>query len=398
MAEISPPKYVKSVLKVLNSHEFPACIVGGCVRDAILGVEPQDWDVATGALPEQVVSLFPDSLPTGIKHGTVTVRSGNHFVEVTTFRTDGDYVDHRHPDNVSFVGDIHTDLSRRDFTINAIAVTSEGKVIDPFHGIDDIFSGIIRCVGLPQKRFEEDALRMLRAFRFSSRFGFMIEAKTLEAIKENAHLASSLSAERVRDEVEKILMTPNPEMLYTVVECGLLDTYVQKHLSRNDGLLRISALNRKPVLRWALFSVVLLADECISDVRNFLGTLRLDGRTIRCCSDSCEIMKNSPPKDSMEWKFLLKQYGADTVECAASCWSVIFESDYLDTFKKILKSGECFSLNHLSVNGNDLINMGYDGKKIGEELNLLLDSVIVSPKKNNRADLLAQAEQDLNSR
>ena len=174
MVDITPPKYVRNVLKTLSSHGYPACIVGGCVRDMILRVPPNDWDIATAATPEELLELFPDSIPTGIKHGTLTVRSGGQFVEVTTFRDDGEYLDHRHPDHVSFVGDLNTDLSRRDFTINAIAVTATGVLVDPYHGIDDIRSGIIRAVGSPKQRFEEDALRMLRAFRFSSRLGFEI--------------------------------------------------------------------------------------------------------------------------------------------------------------------------------------------------------------------------------
>ena len=394
MAEISPPKYVKAVLKTLNAHEYPACIVGGCVRDAILGVEPQDWDVATGALPSQVMELFPDCIPTGIRHGTVTVRSFGQFVEVTTFRADGEYADHRHPDKVSFVGDLSADLSRRDFTINAIAVTSEGTVVDPYHGIEDIFSGTVKCVGEPGKRFEEDALRMLRAFRFSSRFGFEIEERTFLAIKENAPLAASLSAERVRDELEKILLTSNPEILYTLIDCGLMDGYIDKHLSRDDGLIRIAVLNKKPLVRWALFCTVLLADECIRDVRAFLTALRLDGRTVRCCSDCCEILKSAPPETNVEWKQLLRKYGVDTVECAASCWSAVYEQNFQEILKRILKSGECFSLHHLAINGNDLLSAGYDGKRIGEMLNSLLDAVISSPEKNSRDTLLRMASSE----
>ena len=144
MVDITPPKYVRNVLKTLSSHGYPACIVGGCVRDMILRVPPNDWDIATAATPEELLELFPDSIPTGIKHGTLTVRSGGQFVEVTTFRDDGKYLDHRHPDHVSFVGDLNTDLSRRDFTINAIAVTATGVLVDPYHGIDDIRSGMSR--------------------------------------------------------------------------------------------------------------------------------------------------------------------------------------------------------------------------------------------------------------
>lgn len=389
MPSITPPEYVKNVLRTLNAHEYPACIVGGCVRDSVIGVEPQDWDISTGALPEEVLRLFPDSIPTGIKHGTITVKSGNHFVEVTTFRSDGEYADHRHPDKVSFVGNLAMDLSRRDFTINAIAVTSDGTVVDPYHGIDDIKAGIIRCVGSPEKRFEEDALRMLRAFRFSSRLGFEIEENTYNAIKANAFLTTSLSSERVRDEIEKILLTSSPETLFTVIRLNLLDSYLIKHLSRNDALVIISKVIRKALPRWALFCTALLADDCIDSVRSFLSDLRLDGRTIRCCSDCCEILKGSPPSDKTEWKRLLKKYGTDAVECAAICCDAIYNESYLEKFRKILKSGECFSMSRLAVNGNDLMALGLKGKQLGETLDFLLEYVIDFPENNNRDLLLS---------
>ena len=389
MVEVTPPKYVRTVLHKLKSHGYASCIVGGCVRDLILGVQPHDWDLATAALPEDVLALFPDAIPTGIRHGTVTVRSGGQFVEVTTFRSDGEYADHRHPDTVSFVGDLNTDLSRRDFTINAIAVTSEGVIIDPFHGISDIQNRIIRCVGEPVKRFEEDALRMLRAFRFSSRLGFEIEPNTFRAIEANARLTAGLSSERVRDEIEKILLTASPEALYTVIRLGLLDSFLIKHLSRDDGLLRISVLRKKALPRWALFCTVLLADECISSVRGFLTALRLDGRTIRCCSDACEILSKTPPEKIPAWKRLLNKYGVDSVECAALYWDAIYGGHFEAALKKVLKSGECFSLRNLAVNGKDLLPLGYQGRKLGEMLDFLLDYVIDYPENNQRELLLS---------
>ena len=391
MVDMTPPKYVRSILRTLKIHGYPACIVGGCVRDLILGTEPNDWDIATAARPEEVMALFPDCIPTGIKHGTVTVRSGSRFVEVTTFRSDGDYADHRHPDTVSFVGDLNTDLSRRDFTMNAIAVTSDGVIIDPYRGMQDISAGIIRCVGTPEKRFDEDALRMLRAFRFSARLGFEIEPDTMKAIEANAGLAARLSSERVRDEIEKMLLTGSPEILYQVINCGLLDSYLKKHLSRDDGLLLISALKKKPVPRWALFSAVLLADECISDVRNFLISLHLDGKTIRCCTVACEMLKKAPPESRKEWKTLLFKNGIDSVECAALCWDVLYGGEFELLLQEIIRSGECFTLKELAVNGNDLAVLGLRGKQMGDMLNFLLEYVIEYPENNNRETLIALA-------
>ena len=396
MPEISPPKYVKNVLKTLDSHGYSSCIVGGCVRDAIRGIEPHDWDVATVALPEQVFALFPNSIPTGIKHGTVTVRSEDQFVEVTTFRSESGYADHRHPDSVNFVGDLKTDLSRRDFTINAIAMTSDGEIIDPYHGIDDILSRIIRCVGAPEKRFEEDALRMFRAFRFSARLGFSIEQNTYEAIQENARLARKLSAERVRDEIEKMLLTGTPEILYQVISCGLADRFLAKHLDSDDAMIRISTLSRDALARWAMFCTILLEDGCICDPEQFLSALRLDRRTIRCCKECCEILKQSPPEDVVGWKQLMRKYGPDTIECASKCSDAMhLEKPYcVDLVKKIVESRECFSIQGLAVNGNDLREIGYQGINIGIELNALLDMVIDFPEKNERELLLATALED----
>ena len=391
MVDMTPPKYVRSILRTLKIHGYPSCIVGGCVRDLILGTEPNDWDIATAAHPEEVMELFPDCIPTGIKHGTVTVRSDSRFVEVTTFRSDGDYADHRHPDTVSFVGDLNTDLSRRDFTMNAIAVTSDGVIIDPYRGVEDISAGIIRCVGIPEKRFDEDALRMLRAFRFSARLGFEIEPDTLQAIEENAELSARLSSERVRDEIEKMLLTGSPEILYQVIDCGLLDSYLQKHLSRDDGLLRIAALKKRAVPRWAMFSAILLADECIPDVKDFLTSLHLDGKTIRCCSVACEMLRKTPPETRKEWKMLLHLHGIDSVVCASLCWDAIYGKEFEPLLQEIIGSGECFTLKELAVSGNDLAALGLHGKQLGNMLEFLLEYVIEYPEKNNREILMALA-------
>ena len=391
MLDMTPPKYVRNVLRTLQIHGYPSCIVGGCVRDLVLGTEPNDWDVATAAHPEEVMALFPRCIPTGIRHGTVTVRSGAGFVEVTTFRSDGDYADHRHPDTVSFVGDLNTDLSRRDFTMNAIAVTADGVIIDPYRGMEDISAGIVRCVSVPDKRFEEDALRMLRAFRFSARLGFEIEDGTMRAIRNNAPLASALSSERVRDEIEKMLLTGSPEILYQVVDCGLLDRFLNRHLSRDDGLMLIAALKKRAIPRWALFSAILLADECISDVRQFLTDLHLDGKTIRCCTTACELLKKAHPESRAVWKKLLFRHGIDAVECAALCWDVLYGGEFASLLQEIIRSGECFTLRDLAVNGNDLAGLGLKGKQLGEMLTFLLEYVIEHPENNRRETLMALA-------
>lgn len=391
MANISPPKYVKHILVTLQSRGHAAYLVGGCVRDMILGVQPQDWDVCTSALPEQTLEIFPGSRPTGLKHGTVTVCVNSRSVEVTTFRSDGSYADHRHPDAVSFVGDLTTDLSRRDFTMNAIALPPDGLVADPFGGVDDIRNKMIRCVGYPELRFEEDALRMFRALRFSARLGFEIEAETLAAIKKKAPLAASLAPERVRDEVEKILLTPSPETVYTLIELGLLDVFLIKRMPDPWRLHRLKTLPRKAMPRWAALCCALEKFGCISSAEELLSALRLDSRTIRCCSDAALLVKKPKPADSVTWKRFLCQYGVDSVSCAAQCWDAFTGGSSMRELRMLLKSGECFSMKHLAVSGDDLLELGLRGRELGDMLRFLLDYVMEYPANNRRELLLTLA-------
>lgn len=391
MANISPPKYVKHILVTLQSRGHAAYLVGGCVRDMILGVQPQDWDVCTSALPEQTLEIFPGSRPTGLKHGTVTVCVNSRSVEVTTFRSDGSYADHRHPDAVSFVGDLTTDLSRRDFTMNAIALPPDGLVADPFGGVDDIRNKMIRCVGYPELRFEEDALRMFRALRFSARLGFEIETETLAAIKKKAPLAASLAPERVRDEVEKILLTPSPETVYTLIELGLLDVFLIKRMPEPWRLHRLRTLPRKAMPRWAALCCALEKFGCISSAEELLSALRLDSRTIRCCSDAALLVKKPKPADSVTWKRFLCQYGVDSVSCAAQCWDAFTGGSSMRELRMLLKSGECFSMKHLAVSGDDLLELGLRGRELGDMLRFLLDYVMEYPANNRRELLLTLA-------
>ncbi len=390
MAVITPPKYVKQVLITLQSRGYLAYLVGGCVRDMILGVHPQDWDICTSALPEQVQSLFAHTVATGIRHGTVTVMVGSHGVEVTTFRTDGGSLDHRHPEAVSFVGDLTSDLARRDFTMNAIALPPDGLLADPFGGVEDIQKGIIRCVGEPERRYEEDALRMFRALRFSARLGFAVEEETLHAIYRKAHLAVNLSAERVRDETEKMLLTKSPEILSLVIETGLLDRFL---LHRGENLTpqfrALQALPRKAMPRWAGLCALLEQNGMITSAGDFLSALRLDGRTIRCCGDCCALLHTEPPQTKKSWKKLLNRCGVDTAMCAAQVSDALRGGKCREALRAVLKSGECFSVRHLAVTGDDLVELGLRGRALGEMLDFLLDYVMDYPE-NNRRELLLQ--------
>lgn len=389
MSNITPPQYVKKILIGLQSRGHLAYLVGGCVRDMLLGVRPQDWDICTSALPEQVIEIFPLSRPTGFKHGTVTVVMGSKSVEVTTFRCEGAYEDHRHPDAVSFVGDLTTDLSRRDFTMNAIALPVDGLIADPFNGVEDIENHIIRCVGLPMLRFEEDALRMFRALRFSARLGFEIEPETLKALKIRAPLAASLAPERVKTEVEKLLLTKAPEKIYELISYGLMDRYLICRMSSEGRLRRMAGLPRKALPRWAALCMILEKQGCISSPETFLTSLHLDSRTIRCCVDACYLILRPKPADVPQWKRLLRDYGVDTVGCAAVCADCLYGGHCKNELKAILKSGECFSMKHLAVSGDDLLSIGLKGRELGVMLRFLLDYVIDYPE-NNRRELLLQ--------
>ena len=392
MPQINPPKYVRQILFTLQARGHLAYLVGGCVRDVIMEITPQDWDICTSALPEEVLELFPGSVPTGIRHGTVTVVIGSKSSEVTTFRTEGDYRDHRRPDSVTFVSDLITDLSRRDFTMNAIALSADGMIADPFDGVSDIAKRTIRCVGEPKLRFTEDALRMFRALRFSARLGFTIEYDTMQAIEQCAPLAAELAPERVRDEIEKILLTTRPETMSAAISFGLMKKYVSGAGWKTPNFADIADMPRKALTRWVAFAIMLRKYGYIPSARDFLMQLRLDGRTIRCCADAEVLLSQEPPRDDLGWKKMLNRYGVDTVTCAVQTYAVIYGIDREKELKNILKSGECFSLKHLAVTGDDLLALGLKGPELGEMLKFLLEYVMEYPDNNKREILLELAK------
>lgn len=391
MENITPPKYVRQVLRSLQARGYVAYLVGGCVRDMALGVRPHDWDICTSALPEQVMEVFPGALPTGIRHGTVTVRINSRSVEVTTFRSEENYTDHRHPETVRFVGELTTDLSRRDFTVNAMALSPDGLIMDPFGGLEDLERRCIRCVGSPELRFEEDALRMFRALRFSARLDFAIEEATLAAIEKKAPLAAALAAERVRDEVEKTLLTPRPETVGLMLRLGLLDAFLLCRAEAMPELKALTKLPRKALDRWMALCVILRRRGLTGSVEDFLTALRLDSRTIRCCTDGAALLEGGKPHSAPEWKRLLRRWGVDTVSCAARCRDALDGGSSSRELKAVLKSGHCFSMKHLAVTGDDLTALGLKGRELGEMLNFLLDYVIEYPDNNRRELLLSLA-------
>ena len=369
----APPKYVLNILCALDSAGHRAVLAGGCVRDSLLGRRPSDWDIASSASPEEVLALFPRCVPTGIKHGTVTVLSGGGSVEVTAFRAEGGYSDHRRPDSVSFGCPLEADLARRDLTVNAMAMDAAGEITDPFGGRDDLRRRLLRCVGEPERRFDEDALRMLRTVRFSAQLGFDIEPRTLEAIRALAHLASGLSAERVRDELLKTLRSPAPGLVWQLVDLGLLGAC----LAPGDATAPREALDVLPIYaRLAHFCRGLELGGYIMSTDRFLAALRFDGETLRRTASAVEVLKSG----SRDWKRLLRGHGEAAVLAAHPKNRAL---------RAVLRSGECWELSSLAIGGRELAALGYSGPELGRELRRLLDHVIDYPA-DNRADILCK--------
>ena len=359
-----------TILRKLNDAGFGAYFVGGCVRDLLLGREIHDWDITTAALPEQTMRVFPHCIPTGIQHGTLTVIIGDTQAEVTTFRCDGAYHDGRHPESVSFVPRLEEDLARRDLTINAMAMDEAGEITDLFGGREDLKRKIIRCVGEPDKRFQEDALRMLRALRFSAQLGFAIEEETLAAIGRNAALCRRLSRERVQSEAEKTLLSDRPEVFGTMLSLGLLSA------CGAEGERDLAALHTVPAVleaRWAMAKVLL--------PRLPLEQFRLPAKLTRLANAAAAAYKERYTRQAL--KQLLADEGFDTARVCAML------SGQEALLKAILESGECVSLKTLAVTGRDFSELC--GKDVGRMLRALFLHVLLHPEDNDRQTLLRLA-------
>ena len=419
-------------------------MVGGCVRDCLLGLTPKDYDITTSALPNITESLFERTIPTGIKHGTVTVILNNENLEVTTYRTEGNYLDNRHPESVEFVSNIKEDLSRRDFTVNALAYNTKEGLIDYFNGIDDLKNKIIKAVGNPTKRFQEDALRMLRAIRFSCQLGFEIDNLTYTAIKENYKLIKNISIERIRDELCKILISDNPcNGLNLLKDTGILEIILPEihsligytplcnnhnrdvfahtlnvisNTSSNDLILRLSALfhdvgklNTLKQLPNGHCYFPGHAPEGAIICKPILSRLKFDNATIDKVSkiiyDHLVLDVNYMPTDG-EIKRLLRRVGSENIFTLFelqkadinSLWDPIpflKKVDYIsDRVKLILKNKEPLYIKDLAVTGSDLmthLNIK-PGKIIGEILKFLLESVLDDKTLNNKESLLEIAQ------
>lgn len=389
--EIQIPAPVEQIIEQLNRCGYEACAVGGCVRDSLLGRVPGDWDITTSAHPAQVKAAFRRTVDTGIAHGTVTVMIDKTGYEVTTYRIDGEYEDGRHPKEVEFTSDLIQDLKRRDFTINAMAYSHDTGIVDAFGGMEDLKAGIIRCVGNPTDRFTEDALRILRALRFSAQLGFEIERETYEAIKTMAPNLKQISRERIQMELTKLLLSPHPEKIQMVFNTGMAlyisDAFGRVHLP----LPAISpALPAKKHLRWAAF----LQNETEGDAASVLKQLKSDNDTINRTKILVRFAKTSILPEKAAIRHIMSQMEPELYDDLLLLKETRQEalSQVRRLTEEIRREGDCLSLKSLAVGGQDLIDAGIrPGKAVGETLNCLLDLVLNHPEYNQKETLIQYA-------
>ena len=438
---INLPEQVRRALARLEDAGYEAFVVGGAVRDHVRGADTgTDWDITTSALPEETETIFSGYrvIKTGMKHGTVTVLLDGEPLEITTYRVDGGYSDHRHPDEVRFTRSLREDLRRRDFTMNAMAYSPRTGVVDPFGGQADLAAGVVRCVGEPDRRFQEDALRILRALRFASALGMGIHPDTARAARDNRGLLTSVAAERVRVELTKLLCGADAERVLLefpdilsvpLPEIGAMVCFDQHNPHHDRDVWAhttavTAAIPAQPVLRWAALLHDVGKPPCFSlaedGVGHFYGhaaeSARMaDGvlRRLRFDTDSREEIvrliryhdlpiqpERRPVKRLMNKlgpdtvRRLIELHKADTRGQSAICAGRIAEYDAVAAvLDEILNEKECFSLKDLAVNGTDMMALGLAGRDIGRALNACLTAVMEEKLPNERAALLEYAEQ-----
>ena len=392
--EIKIPAPAEEILTKLNENGYEAYVVGGCVRDMILGREPGDWDITTSALPEQVKQVFRRTVDTGIQHGTVTAMMGDEGYEVTTYRIDGEYADGRHPDSVTFTPSLTEDLKRRDFTVNAMAYNGNTGLVDEFGGMEDLDRGIIRCVGEPMDRFSEDALRILRAIRFSAQLGFAIEGRTYEAIRAIAPNMVHVSKERIQAELTKLLLSPHPGHISMVYETGI-SPYVSETFHKVPLLGMPSVPAQVPPvrhMRWAAFLRKCMPDEAVK----ILKDLKLDNDTINRVRTLISWQDYGLGPDKYSIRIAMSRMEPDLFDDLLEFRMCLSEAgarqDLAHTallVDEIRRAGDCISLKTLAVGGNDIIKAGIrPGREVGLTLARLLEMVLEEPARNTKEYLL----------
>ena len=390
---IKIPKEVENVLNILHENGFEAYVVGGCVRDSIMGKIPSDWDVATSAKPDQILLCFNNrkTIETGLKHGTVTVVINKMQIEITTYRIDGEYSDNRRPDEVLFTDKIKLDLRRRDFTINALAYNKSG-IIDLFGGLDDINNKFIKCVGAAGERFNEDGLRILRALRFASVLNFDIEENTSSSIFRNKALLNNISMERINIEFSKLIMGSNYRKILIeyreVIEVFLPEIQV---LTEDEFKYRLNAMKvlNSLTLRLAVFLYNTDATDKI------LMNLKYDNKTIKTVKILVENINGRIYPVPVNVKRWLNKINYVNLNYLIKIKKSLFDSEFYELeetekiMNEIIRTKQCYSLETLAINGQDLIDAGVPkGKNIGIILDILLNEVIEGKLVNEKDSLL----------
>lgn len=415
MVRIALPKDVKHIIDVLMENGYEAYAVGGCVRDSILGRVPGDWDITTSALPMQVKGMFRRTVDTGIQHGTVTVMLGRNGYEVTTYRIDGKYEDSRHPESVEFTPKLEEDLKRRDFTINAMAYNDEHGIVDIFDGVGDLQRKIIRCVGNAHDRFDEDALRILRAVRFSAQLGFGIEENTARAAKELAVNLKKISSERIHTEFNKMLKSPHPDYFSVADAIGIMEIVLPEyHVMSAEDKAFVGALAKECACqlpeRYAamLFMSGGYSEEDPADTaKRVLKRLKLDNDTINTASMLLRFGMLEITDDESRIRHIIYETGDKNIlrildfraayeKCIGN--DIADVRRMYDICNMIFERGDCVSLKNLAITGKELIAMGVPaGRQMGEILNSLLMLVLDNPQFNDREQLSKEALKILNS-
>lgn len=377
------PENVKYILNELYKNGYEGYIVGGCVRDHLMGKEPHDYDITTSALPEEVKEIFPHTVDTGIQHGTVTVIIDKTGYEITTYRIDGEYKDNRHPEEVIFTDRLSGDLSRRDFTINAIAYNDVKGYVDLFGGIEDIKRRVIRGVGEPAKRFQEDALRMMRAVRFSAQLDFAIEENTLNALKENADLIRNISIERIREEFFKLILSDHNERLDILLNSGMTEHFLPEILGKKFDYGKINSLSRDIVVRLAY---IFYGIEW-GNVKKIMKRLRTDNKSMAAVT----LISKYTDYEIIDLYSMRKLVSLteENIKRVIEVMCAVKNCDsemYFNMLEEI--KNDCCSLKDLELSGNDLIETGIRGKLVGEALNKALDYVMREPQKNQKDILI----------
>ena len=441
--KINMPSAVNKIIKELNNAGYEAYAVGGCVRDCILGRTPNDWDITTSAMPEEVKSIFRRTVDTGIKHGTVTVLLGDEGFEVTTFRVDGEYTDHRHPEEVSFTRELKEDLLRRDFTINAMAYSDKTGLVDLYGGMSDIEGKVIKAVGDPDARFDEDALRIMRAVRFAAQLGFSIDGGTRAAIGRHTEYLRDVSAERIEAELTKLITSDHPELLAEAYRLGItgviMPEFDRMMETPQNTPFHMYDVGRHTIqvmqgvepsrrLRYAALLHDIAKPECRTTDENgrdhfkrhaivgadrskeIMRRLKMDNDTIRAVSRLIYWhdygIDGNVTKRSL--RRMMSKLGAENFPdyLAIRRADMDGQSDYLreekeknyryieSLYREIVADEDCLTVKELAVNGGDVMKLGVPaGPKVGEVLNYLLEMVMDEPSLNKKETLAGLVEE-----